>query len=113
MKSEDKPLAGGLWRDNAETPEGKYLVIRRDGTIVEFPTFTLGARDPNSPAALRAYANEAEKNNMDAAYVAAVRRLADEWEEYRKVHGDGDPDRGRHRVDDPETVAKMKKGASV
>lgn len=42
--SDKKPLTG-LFRDNPETPEGKYLVKRRDGTVVEWPSFVLGARD--------------------------------------------------------------------
>jgi hypothetical protein len=41
----DKPLIHGLWRDDPATPEGKYLVMRRDGTVVEWPNFTIGAKD--------------------------------------------------------------------
>ena len=108
-----KPLANGLWRDNPETPEGKYLVKRRDGTIPEWPSFTLGARDPCAGAALRAYAAEVYRLGLDAAYGDAVRWLADEWDKYRKDHGDGDPDRGRHRVDYPATVSEMRKGRGV
>ncbi len=107
-----KPLVG-LWRDNLETPEGKYLVKRRDGTIVEWPHMTLGARDPCSPAALRAYAAKAAELGMNPAYVKGVAQLADEWEIYRVEHGEGDPDRGRHRVDDPVTIAEMRKGRGV
>jgi len=40
---DEKPLIHGLWRDDPATPEGKYLVKRRDGTVVEWPSFTLGA----------------------------------------------------------------------
>jgi hypothetical protein len=108
-----KPLANGLWRDNPDTPEGKYLVKRRDGTIPDWPSFTLGARDPCASHALRAYADKAIELNLDMAYVAAVMRLADEWEAYRAEHGAGDPDRGRHREDDPTTVAEMKLGKSA
>jgi hypothetical protein len=108
-----KPLAGGLWRDNPATPEGKYLVIRRDGTIPDWPHFTLGAKDPCAPAALRAYAEQAKKLNLDSSYADAVWRLADEWEQYRKEHGEGDPDRGKHRKDDLTTIAKMRQGKSV
>ncbi len=108
-----KPLANGLWRDNPETREGKYLVKRRDGTIVEWPNFTLGARDPCAPIALRAYAKKAEILGLDPAYVQAVANLANEWDRYREAHGEGDPDRGRHRVDDPDTIAEMRKGKSV
>ena len=57
--SDKKPLTG-LFRDNPATPEGKYLVKRRDGTVVEWPSFVLGARDPHAAAALRAYADSVE-----------------------------------------------------
>ncbi|HXI43902.1 MAG TPA: hypothetical protein VNH83_28225 [Bryobacteraceae bacterium] len=43
-----KPNAG-LWRKNPETPEGKYLVKRRDGSVVDWPNFVLGAKDPAAP----------------------------------------------------------------
>lgn len=109
----DKPIVHGLWRDQAETPEGKYLVKRRDGSIPEWPHFTIGAKDPCAPAALRAYADEAERIGLTQGFANSVRHLADEFEWYRKLHGDGDPDRGRHRKDDPATVAEMKLGKSV
>jgi hypothetical protein len=109
----NKPLMHNLWRDNPETPEGKYLVKRRDGSVVDWPNFTLGARDPAAPAALRAYAEAATAHGMNEGYASSVRRLADEFEAYRLKHGGGDPDRGRHREDDPATVAEMKKGLSV
>jgi hypothetical protein len=108
----EKPISG-LWRNNPETPEGKYLVKRRDGSVVEWPNFTLGAKDPASPAALLAYADKAEQLDMNSEYVADIRRLASEFEAYRLAHGEGDPDRGKHRTDDPATVAEMKHGASV
>jgi hypothetical protein len=109
----DKPLMHGLWRDDPKTPEGKYLVKRRDGSVVEWPNFTIGAKDPCAPAALRAYADEALRLSLDRGYALAVRRLADEFEAYRKQHGDGDPDRGKHREDDPATIAEMRQGRSV
>lgn len=111
--SEEKPIIHGLWRDDPATPEGKYLVKRRDGTVVEWPNFTLGARDPAAPAALRSYADAAEKHGMTAGYAASVRKLADEFEKYRAEQGAGDPDRGRHREDDPRTIQEMRKGKSV
>jgi hypothetical protein len=98
-----------LWRNNPETREGKYLVKRRDGTIPRWPHFVLGGCDPVSPIALRAYADAAEKLGFDPAYVADVRALAVEFEEFREAYGDGDPDAPRHRVDDPATVAEMRK----
>jgi hypothetical protein len=112
MKAE-KPIMQGLWRDDPATPEGKYLVKRRDGTVVEWPSFTLGARDPCAPAALRAYAAEARSVGLEIGFANSVDRLADEFDEYRSSHGDGDPDRGRHREDDPATVAEMRTGKST
>lgn len=109
----EKPLMHALWRDDPATPEGKYLVKRRDGTVVEWPHFVMGARDPAVPAALLAYAGAAEAYGMTPGYCEAVRRLALEFEQYRRAHGSGDPDRGRHREDDPATIAEMKKGRSA
>lgn len=108
----EKPLTG-LWRHNPETPEGKYLVLRRDGTVVEWPNFVIGAKDPAAPAALRAYADAGEAAGFNAEFVAGVRWLADSFERYRAAHGAGDPDRGRHREDDPVTVEKMRRGGSA
>lgn len=109
----NKPLLNSLWRNNPETPEGKYLVKRRDGSVVEWPSFVLGARDPAAPAALLAYADAAQKRGMPTGFVADVRRLACEFEAYRKEHGDGDPGHGRHRIDDPSIIEEMRKGHSA
>jgi len=107
-----KPAAG-LWRNDPETPEGKYLVQRRDGTVVEWPNFVIGAKDPAAPAALRAYAMAARMCGMNGKFCNDVDELAYSFEEYRRVHGEGDPDRGRHRKDDPATIEKMRKGGSA
>lgn len=108
----EKPLSG-LWRHNPETPEGKYLVKRRDGTVVEWPNFVIGAKDPAAPAALRAYADAGQALGFNQEFVDGVRWLADSFEDYRKQHWEGDPDRGRHREDDPTTVAQMRRGGSA
>lgn len=108
----EKPLSG-LWRKNKDTPEGKYLVKRRDGTIPEWPSFVIGAKDPAAPAALRAYANKARALGMNENYVSDVLSLAEEFERYRLTHGEGDPDRGRHRKDDTQTVKEMRGGKSA
>lgn len=100
----------GLWRNNPETPEGKYLVKRRDGTVPQWPYFVIGGCDPAAPAALRRYADEAERLGMDAAYVTDIRNMAIHFEEWREEVGDGDPDAPRHRKDDPVTIAEMRKG---
>jgi hypothetical protein len=109
----NKPLLNSLWRDNPATPEGKYLVKRRDGSVPELPSFVLGARDPAAPAALRAYADAAAALQMPAGFVAGVRALADQFEAYRLQHGRGDPERGQHRIDDPSVVEDMRKGRSA
>jgi hypothetical protein len=109
----NKPILNSLWRDNPATPEGKYLVKRRDGSVVEWPSFVLGARDPAAPAALRAYADAAHDRGMPAGFVAGVRRLAAQFEAYRDEHGSGDPQCGKHRVDDPAIVDEMRKGKSA
>ena len=102
----------GLWRMNG-IAGGKYLVTRRDGTTYPHPNLVLGARDPAAPAGLLGYAAKAEELGMDPKYVANVRSLAPLFEQYRLEHGDGDPDAGPHRKDDPATVAKMVEGGSV
>jgi len=112
-EAQRKKPASGLWRKNPETPEGKYLIKRRDGTIPDWPSFVLGAKDPAAPAALYAYADTAQRLGMNEDYVADVRNLAREFSNYREAHGEGDPDRGRHRQDDPETVNQMRSGKSA
>jgi hypothetical protein len=99
-----------LWRNNAETPEGKYLVKRRDGTVPPWPFMVFAASDPAAPAALLAYADEAERLNMDPEYVSDVRCQALAFQDWFGANGAGDPDAPRHRVDDPATVAEMRKG---
>jgi hypothetical protein len=90
---------------------GKYLVQRRDGTVPDWPYLVMGAADPAVPYALRAYAGKAEEMGMDPQYVADICDLAREFEAWNLEHGDGDPDAPRHRTDDPEIIAKMKRGA--
>jgi hypothetical protein len=95
----------GLWR---KAMAGcKYLVLRRDNTVPSWPYFVLGARDPYAPAALRAYAIAAERGGANAQFVTDIMGLADEFDAYRKTHGDGDPDAVPHRTDDPVVVARM------
>lgn len=95
-----------LWLNDSATPEGKYpILLRRDGTPMEHPFFAIIARDPAAPAALNAYADEAERLGYDPAMVADVRALAKHYDEYRKSQGNGDPDAPRHRKDDPAILA--------
>jgi hypothetical protein len=102
----------GLWKYNKDTPEGKYLVKRRDGTVPDWPHFVLGGADPAAPWALRAYAVAAFLLGFDRAYACDVWRRARDFVAYRcdPAHRKGDPDAPRHRIDDPATVAEMRRG---
>lgn len=102
-----------LWKNNPATPEGKYLVKRRDGSIPQWPFIVLAASDPAAPTALAAYARAARNHGMDEEYVRDLFDLADEFARWRDEHGDGDPDAPRHREDDPATVAEMRKGCGA
>ena len=114
MDESKKPQLTGLMRDDPETPEGKYLVKRRDGSVVEWPHLVLGGRDPHAVFALRAYAYSIGCDpDCHPDLPIAIMKLADEFDEYRKKHGAGDPTRGKHRKDDPATIAEMKKGRSA
>lgn len=99
-----------LWAKDktGQVPEGKFLVVRRDGTVPAWPHFVLGARDPAAPAALRAYAEVGEKYGMDPAFIADIRELADDFIAYREQNGDGDPDARPHRIDAPSVIAAMR-----
>lgn len=104
----------GLWRNRPETPEGKYLVQRRAGSIPRWPWFVLGGNDPAAPAALLAYADEAERRGMDAEYVRDVRDMAEDWAAQQAAFGTtGDPDAPPDLHDDPGTVEKMRQGFSA
>ena len=89
--------------------EGKFLVVRRDGSIPLWPHFVMGARDPAVPHALRAYADKATELGMETDYVASVRELANVFEKYRTDHGAGDPDAGPHRKDNESIVKAMRR----
>lgn len=95
------------------------MVKRRDGSVVEHPSFVLLARDPIAVVALRAYAAEAERRmlagdkEITPEWIADIRAFADLWDKYRAEHGDGDPGCGPHRKDDPATLEEMRKGWSA
>lgn len=110
----DKPILTEVFRHSEETREGKYLVQRRDGTIPKWPWFVLGAGDPHAEVALRAYADSIEKDPDCAPTLpASLRRLADEFRDWRAANGPTDPTRGKHRVDDPKIIAMMRKGSGA
>jgi hypothetical protein len=97
-----------IWVKTKEFFEGKFLVVRRDGTIPKWPHFVLGARDPCAFATLLAYADEALSRGFDKEYVDSVRELAADFRNYRLANGDGDPDSGPHRKDDPLVIEAMR-----
>lgn len=103
----------GLWRNDPKTPEGKYLVQRRDGSVPDWPWFVLGARDPAALPALEAYADAAERAGLDSVYVADIRRMRDEWLVFQMERGISNPDAPPERQDDLATVAKMPVGGSA
>lgn len=101
-----------LWqKTNGDHKEGKYLVVRRDGTIPAWPAFICGGNDPASAAGLRGYADEAERLGYESEYVASVRELADDFDtRARAVAGKVkvDPEAPPHRKDNPAIVAMMR-----
>lgn len=98
---------GGLWllREGKQ----KYLVLRRDGTIPEWPYFVLGAADPASADTLHWYGDYCEEKGYHPQYVADVHTFADTMREWREANKKGDPDAKRHRKDHPlfERFAKL------
>jgi hypothetical protein len=112
MEPYEKPKLAALCRHTGDG-KGKYLVLRRDGTVPEWPSFVLGARDKHAEVALRAYAASiATDLDCEPTLPESIRRLADEFAAYRRAHGDGDPTRGLHRKDLPIILAMLAMGQS-
>lgn len=97
-----------IWAKTDEFSEGKFLVVRRDGSVPHWPQFVLGARDPAASAALRAYADTAELMNFEPEYVASIRELAEDFDTYRFAQGEGDPEAPPHRTDNPDVIRAMR-----
>ncbi len=99
-----------LWAKTKEFFEGKYLVVRRDGTIPQWPHFVMGGDDPCVPHALRAYATAAEIKEYDSEFVKSIRELADEWQHKHETVGTGkaDPDAPPHRKDNQAVLSLMR-----
>lgn len=85
----------------------KYLVLRRDGARPPWPWFVLGGRDPAAPAALRAYAEQAQALGMEKAYVQKVEDLADDFQRHMAQHGPGDPDIPSLVQDNPIILSQL------
>jgi len=97
-----------IWVKSKEFSEGKFLVVRRDGSVPAWPHFVFGARDPAAPMALRCYAALAQRLGYDPEYCASILELADDFEKYRAAEGDGDPEAKPHRKDDPAVIRAMR-----
>ena len=100
-----------IWAKTEEFSEGKYLVVRRDGTIPHWPHFVIGGDDPAAGFALRAYADRAASLGYDPEYVASIRELATDFDDRRG--GKSDPEAGPHRTDDPNVLRLMREGGSI
>ena len=123
------------WVLTKQYSEGKYLVVRRDGTIPAWPHFVLSADDPATIAALEAYAKAtlARAADLDKAgqhdkaaqlslYAGGVQELAHLYENrqfsdrttpavVKAVDPQAkacDPEAGPHRVDNPHIVEMMR-----
>lgn len=107
VPTEAKPERG-LWIfDKRVPPGGKYLVLRRDGTVFPEPNFVLGARDFAAPGAMRFYAAECERMGVaNPEYQEDCRRLASWMENVRRESGEGDAGKGPHRIDHPKVIAQ-------
>ncbi len=95
-----------IWAKTEEFSEGKYLVVRRDGTIPSWPHFVLGGNDPCVPAALLAYAAAAESLGYDPEFVASIRELANDF--CKRDNTTADPDAPPHRKDNPAIIRLMR-----
>lgn len=102
-----------IWAKTKEFSEGKFLVVRRDGTAPHWPHFVLGARDPCSVAALTAYAKAAAALGYDPEYVESIRELASDFAQYRDGQGSGDPDAAPHREDNPNVIEAMRGNSAI
>jgi hypothetical protein len=99
-----------IWAKTEELKEGKFLVVRRDGTVPHWPHFVLGARDPATPEALRAYARECVRLGLDKDFTDSVFELAHDFERYRFEQGQGDADAPPHRKDSSAVLTAMRGG---
>jgi hypothetical protein len=99
-----------IWAKTEEFSEGKYLVVRRDGTVPEWPHFVLGGFDPCAAPALRTYAAVARAGGYDKAYCASIEELADDFErlaETERARKIANPSAPPHRRDSPFIVQLM------
>lgn len=101
-----------IWVKGTEAPEGKYLVVRRDGSVPQWGHFVLSYTDPATPHALMAYAAACELMEMDPEYIASIRETAQELSELPR-DPKSDPDAGPHRKDNAAVVRIMRGEADL
>lgn len=103
-----------IWAKTKEFAEGKFLIVRRDGTIPHWPSFVLGARDPAATAGLLAYAEKARELGFDPEYCDSVVELATkDFPEYLEKEGPGDPEAPPHRHDRLSVIDAMRRIPTV
>lgn len=100
-------------KSDGPVKEGKFLVVRRDGTVPHWPAFVLGARDPHAEQAIRHYAYSVLESGGDKEYAASLHELADDFRAYRAAHGDGDPWAPPHRHDNTQVIHAMRGEAAT
>lgn len=95
---------------------GKFLVLRRDGTVPSWTWFVLGAMDPYTPAALRAYAQSVWRSvdKTMIQYGNDVMEASGAFEQERQSREKngtkkGDPEKGPHRKDS-QLILKLLRG---
>lgn len=104
--------AGGFRNEEV----GKFLVLRRDGSVPDWSWFVLGAADKAAPEALYAYADAVRVPMCSAEvwdYSRDVHKIGDAFvkervEREKAGKKKGDPEAGKHRTDDPLIIALMK-----
>jgi len=105
-----------IWAKTEEFSEGKYLVVRRDGSVPEWPHFVIGGFDPCAAAGLRAYAEEARRHGYDPAYCDSIVDLASDFEKLSatpRAVAIADPDAPPHRKDLAEVIDVMRRKYDV
>jgi hypothetical protein len=99
----------GLW-------QGKYLIVRRDGTSPAWNNlaFVLGPRDPHAAAAIMGYVESMMKEKgHDEAYCKALLELASSYDDYQKEHGEGDPTAPPWRAEAHDVMTALQGDTSV
>jgi hypothetical protein len=100
---------------------GKYLIVRRDGTVPAWGglAFVVGPRDIGAAAALRAYvtahleAAKKSKAEPDNDYLQSVLDRADEFERYLAQEGAGDPQAAPWRFEAHDVMTALEGNTSV